>query len=93
LTYPSCFSLPTRLAAPPGEPLFCEIAAALCTTGGADRVATHSAIVGANATANLVMGRNYDAVVLAAGHCGFGLGATPTAIVNMPRHLGYVSFH
>jgi ESS family glutamate:Na+ symporter len=30
-----------------------------------------------------VMGRNYDAVVLSAGHCGFGLGATPTAIANM----------
>jgi sodium--glutamate symport carrier gltS len=30
-----------------------------------------------------VMGSNYDAVVLAAGHCGFGLGATPTAIANM----------
>ncbi|NWB26775.1 sodium/glutamate symporter [Pseudomonas gingeri] len=30
-----------------------------------------------------VMGRNYDAVALAAGHCGFGLGATPTAIANM----------
>ncbi|CAE6713592.1 sodium/glutamate symporter [Paraburkholderia domus] len=30
-----------------------------------------------------VMGRNYDAVVLASGHCGFGLGATPTAIANM----------
>lgn len=30
-----------------------------------------------------VMGRNYDAAVLAAGHCGFGLGATPTAIANM----------
>jgi glutamate:Na+ symporter, ESS family len=30
-----------------------------------------------------VMGRNYDSVVLAAGHCGFGLGATPTAIANM----------
>jgi sodium--glutamate symport carrier gltS len=29
------------------------------------------------------MGGNYDAVVLAAGHCGFGLGATPTAIANM----------
>ena len=24
-----------------------------------------------------VMGSNYDAAVLAAGHCGFGLGATP----------------
>ncbi len=30
-----------------------------------------------------VMGGNYDAVVLSAGHCGFGLGATPTAIANM----------
>ena len=30
-----------------------------------------------------IMGSNYDAAVLAAGHCGFGLGATPTAITNM----------
>lgn len=30
-----------------------------------------------------VMGGNYDAVVLSAGHVGFGLGATPTAIANM----------
>ena len=30
-----------------------------------------------------VMGSTYDAAVLAAGHCGFGLGATPTAIANM----------
>ena len=30
-----------------------------------------------------VMGKNYDAAVLAAGHCGFGMGATPTAIANM----------
>ncbi|MFL1546302.1 sodium/glutamate symporter [Pseudomonas sp. O39] len=30
-----------------------------------------------------VMGSHYDAAVLAAGHCGFGLGATPTAIANM----------
>ena len=29
------------------------------------------------------MGKDYDAAVLAAGHCGFGLGATPTAIANM----------
>ncbi|WP_296659440.1 sodium/glutamate symporter [Paraburkholderia sp.] len=29
------------------------------------------------------MGRDYNAAVLAAGHCGFGLGATPTAIANM----------
>lgn len=30
-----------------------------------------------------VMGGDYDAAVLAAGHCGFGMGATPTAIANM----------
>ena len=30
-----------------------------------------------------VMGKDYDAVVLSAGHCGFGLGATPTAVANM----------
>lgn len=29
------------------------------------------------------MGSDYDAVVLTAGHCGLGLGATPTAIANM----------
>ncbi|WP_118858738.1 sodium/glutamate symporter [Haemophilus haemolyticus] len=29
------------------------------------------------------MGKDYDAIVLSAGHCGFGLGATPTAIANM----------
>lgn len=45
-----------------------------------------------------VMGRNYDAAVLAAGHCGFGLGATPTAIANMqavtqrygPSHMAFL---
>ena len=30
-----------------------------------------------------LMGRNYDSVVMCAGHCGFALGATPTAIANM----------
>jgi ESS family glutamate:Na+ symporter len=30
-----------------------------------------------------VMGSNYDAAVIASGHCGFGLGATPTAVMNM----------
>lgn len=36
-------------------------------------------------------GRDYDAAVLSAGHCGFGLGATPTAMVNMQavcKHYG-----
>jgi ESS family glutamate:Na+ symporter len=45
-----------------------------------------------------LMGADYDAAVLAAGHCGFGLGATPTAIANMqavtarfgPSHLAFV---
>lgn len=43
-------------------------------------------------------GRDYDAAVLAAGHCGFGLGATPTAMVNMqtvtqhhgPSHTAFI---
>ncbi len=30
-----------------------------------------------------VMGRDYDAAVMAAGHCGFGMGATANAIANM----------
>jgi ESS family glutamate:Na+ symporter len=29
------------------------------------------------------MGRDYEAAVIAAGHCGFGLGATSTAVANM----------
>ncbi|WP_104721755.1 sodium/glutamate symporter [Helicobacter mesocricetorum] len=36
-------------------------------------------------------GKDYDAAVLAAGHCGFGLGATPTAMANMQtitQHYG-----
>lgn len=45
-----------------------------------------------------VMGRDYDAAVLSAGHCGFGLGATPTAIANMqtvtgrfgPSHISFI---
>ncbi|MCF7520551.1 sodium/glutamate symporter [Neisseria sp. ZJ106] len=31
----------------------------------------------------VIMGRDYDAAVVSAGHCGFGLGATPTAVANM----------
>ncbi len=45
-----------------------------------------------------MMGKNYDAAVLAAGHCGFGLGATPTAVANMqaiterfgPSHMAFL---
>lgn len=43
-------------------------------------------------------GKDYDAAVLSAGHCGFGLGATPTAMVNMqtvtnhygPSHIAFI---
>ncbi|WP_373601373.1 sodium/glutamate symporter [Paraclostridium bifermentans] len=30
-----------------------------------------------------MMGKDYTAAVLAAGHCGFGMGATPNGIANM----------
>lgn len=30
-----------------------------------------------------IMGADYDAAVMVAGHCGFGLGATPNGITNM----------
>ncbi len=30
-----------------------------------------------------VMGKDYDAAVLCAGHCGFGLGAVPNGMANM----------
>jgi ESS family glutamate:Na+ symporter len=30
-----------------------------------------------------IMGKNYHAAIMAGGHCGFGLGATPTAVANM----------
>ena len=29
------------------------------------------------------IGKSYDAAVMAAGHCGVGLGQTPNAIANM----------
>ncbi|NLM03557.1 MAG: sodium/glutamate symporter, partial [Clostridiales bacterium] len=35
-----------------------------------------------------MMGRDYDAAVLAGGHCGFGMGATPNAIANMQAITG-----
>lgn len=30
-----------------------------------------------------IMGKDYDAAVIATGHCGFGLGATPNAMANI----------
>lgn len=35
-----------------------------------------------------IMGRDYDAAVIACGHCGFGLGATPNAMANMETFTG-----
>lgn len=35
-----------------------------------------------------LMGSDYDAAILAAGHCGFGLGATPNGIANMTSVSG-----
>lgn len=29
------------------------------------------------------LGKDYDAAVIATGHCGFGMGASPNAIANM----------
>ena len=29
------------------------------------------------------LGRDYDAAILSAGSCGFGMGATPNAMANM----------
>ena len=30
-----------------------------------------------------LLGKNYDAAVMVAGHCGVGLGQTPNAMANM----------
>jgi ESS family glutamate:Na+ symporter len=35
-----------------------------------------------------VMGRDHTAAVIAGGHCGFGMGATPNAIANMEAITG-----
>lgn len=40
-------------------------------------------LIYANFVTFKVMGGNYDAAVLAAGHCGFGMGATPNGVANM----------
>lgn len=40
-------------------------------------------ILVANFVVFRVLGKNYDAAVMCAGLCGHGLGATPSAIVNM----------
>ena len=41
-------------------------------------IAIYTSIVTFNLT-----GKNYDAAVMVAGHCGVGLGQTPNAIANM----------
>ena len=35
-----------------------------------------------------IMGKDYDAAVIACGHCGFGMGATPNAMANMETFTG-----
>lgn len=35
-----------------------------------------------------IMGKDYDAAVIATGHCGFGMGATPNAMANMETFTG-----
>ena len=35
-----------------------------------------------------IMGRDYDAAVIACGQCGFGMGATPNAMANMDTFTG-----
>ena len=35
-----------------------------------------------------VMGKDYDAAVIAVGQCGFGMGATPNAMANMSTFTG-----
>jgi ESS family glutamate:Na+ symporter len=45
-----------------------------------------------------LMGSDYDAAVMASGHCGFAHGATPSAIANMdsvthkfgPAHRAFI---
>ena len=39
--------------------------------------------VGGQKVRNDHSNRDYDAAVMAGGHCGFGLGATPNAVANM----------
>lgn len=41
-------------------------------------IAIYTSLVTFNLT-----GKNYDAAVMVAGHCGVGLGQTPNAIANM----------
>jgi ESS family glutamate:Na+ symporter len=36
----------------------------------------------------LLMGRDYEAAVMASGHIGFGLGITPNAVANMEALTG-----
>lgn len=38
-----------------------------------------------------LMGRDYDAAVMATGHCGFGMGATPNAIANMEAFISLMT--
>jgi ESS family glutamate:Na+ symporter len=39
-----------------------------------------------------MMGKNYDAAVLAAGHCGFGLGGRAANMLSPPRGPSHMAF-
>ena len=40
-----------------------------------------------------IMGKDYDAAVIATGQCGFGMGATPNAMANMVRRIVRMASH
>ncbi|MDR2689722.1 MAG: sodium/glutamate symporter [Azoarcus sp.] len=46
-------------------------------------VQTVALVLYANFVTFRFLGRDYDAAVITAGQCGFGMGATPTAVANM----------
>lgn len=61
----------TQLAAV-GKPMLIILTAQICLM-----------VVFAATVTFRMMGADYNAAVLAAGHCGFGLGASPNAVANM----------
>ena len=71
------------------------VPAKLATAGA---LALAGAATGAGTAGDCDSARGVGAAVLAAGHCGFGLGATPTAIANMqaitdrfgPSHMAFL---
>lgn len=50
--------------------------------GHFDRTGSHHAVYAVFVTYRS-LNKDYDAAVLSAGHCGFGMGASPNGIANM----------